>query len=321
MTMLRVVPYDRSRDRAWRRFLDESTNGTIFHDLRFLAYHREREWSDHHLLFYDGEEVVALLPGGLVPGEPPRYVSPCGASFGGFVVRGQPPARLATALVRTLIEHVRGEGAGAIEISPSPPVYQASPGHAIEFALSAAGFRRQVRALTHVVTLGGVNNLGETFVSSARRAARRAGRLGVKVESSEDYRKFYDLLWADRQALGAEPTHSLEDLMRLRELVPEALHLFLAKAKRELVGGTLLFVCNRRVVLNFYLCRKRERQDLRMSNLLASQTIDWASREGFLYYDFGTSTIDMEPNWGLVRFKEGFGATPYLREHWKLELG
>jgi lipid II:glycine glycyltransferase (peptidoglycan interpeptide bridge formation enzyme) len=99
------------------------------------------------------------------------------------------------------------------------------------------------------------------------------------------------------------------------------MHLFLARVKGDVVGGTLLFVCSRRVVLNFYLCRRRDRQELRTANMLAYQTLEWARREGFQYYDFGTSTIDMEPNWGLVRFKEGFGGIPYLRESWKLELG
>jgi hypothetical protein len=318
--MVRVVVYDSTSESTWRHFLEESTNGTIFHDLRFLAYHQERPWTDHHLLFYEGDEVIALLPGGIAGGEPSRFVSPCGASFGGFVLKGQPSARLARALVEGLVDHISGEGVGAIEIGPPPPVYQEAPGQAIEYALSTAGFRRRLLALTHVVPLGGVVDLLETFASSARRSTRRSGRLGVKVEESDDYRCFYDLLVADREGIGAEPTHSYEDLVRLRKLVPKALRLFLAKTRREVVGGTLLFICNERVVLNFYLCRTRERQELRMSNLLAYETIEWARREGFLYYDFGTSTIDMEPNWGLVRFKEGFGATPYLRELWQLDV-
>ncbi len=36
--------------------------------------------------------------------------------------------------------------------------------------------------------------------------------------------------------------------------------------------------------------------------------------EGFKYLDFGIFTVNMEPNWGLGRFKENFGARGIFRD-------
>jgi lipid II:glycine glycyltransferase (peptidoglycan interpeptide bridge formation enzyme) len=42
--------------------------------------------------------------------------------------------------------------------------------------------------------------------------------------------------------------------------------------------------------------------------------------EGFKFLDFGIFTVNMEPNWGLGRFKENFGARGILRDTFILDL-
>ncbi len=79
------------------------------------------------------------------------------------------------------------------------------------------------------------------------------------------------------------------------------------------MGGVLLFIINPRVVLNFYLAQNEEAKEYRIANYLILKSLLWAQREGFQYYDFGTSILDGEINFGLLRFKEGFGARSYLR--------
>jgi hypothetical protein len=36
--------------------------------------------------------------------------------------------------------------------------------------------------------------------------------------------------------------------------------------------------------------------------------------EGFKFLDFGIFTVNMDPNWGLGRFKENFGARGIFRD-------
>src|SRR5215471_12773101 len=71
----------------WERFLAQSANGTLFHDLRFLRYHPEHRFCFHHLIFKQRGKTNALLTGGLAEtAEGLMFCSPLGASIGGFAV-------------------------------------------------------------------------------------------------------------------------------------------------------------------------------------------------------------------------------------------
>ena len=47
---------------------------------------------------------------------------------------------------------------------------------------------------------------------------------------------------------------------------------------------------------------------------------NWAISKGLKIYDFGTFTVDEEPNMGLGRFKENFGASGVFRDTVELNL-
>src|SRR4051812_31086914 len=81
----RAVRYDPARHEAmWDRFVKTSMNGTVFHRQKFLRYHPEGRFDFHHLMFFRGEKLVAVLPGRLI-NNGKVYDSPAGASYGSFV--------------------------------------------------------------------------------------------------------------------------------------------------------------------------------------------------------------------------------------------
>ena len=45
-----------------------------------------------------------------------------------------------------------------------------------------------------------------------------------------------------------------------------------------------------------------------------------AIERGFRYLDFGIFTVRMEPNFGLARFKESFGASGMFRDTLEIRL-
>jgi lipid II:glycine glycyltransferase (peptidoglycan interpeptide bridge formation enzyme) len=148
----------------------------------------------------------------------------------------------------------------------------------------------------------------------------KARRSGVEVKESGDYRTFHEILLGNRSKHGAAPTHSLEELEKLRKLVPGHLSLFMAVLKGKPIAGTLLFVLNERVVLNFYMAHLWEFQEHRATNLLFYETIQWAKAKEYLFLDMGTSMVGAEPNWSLTDFKERFGARGFLRDTYELAL-
>ena len=61
-------------------------------------------------------------------------------------------------------------------------------------------------------------------------------------------------------------------------------------------------------------------QEFRAVNFLFYSIFDWAIKQGFKIYDFGTFTVNEEPNMGLGRFKENFDASGIFRDTIELKL-
>ena len=87
-----------------------------------------------------------------------------------------------------------------------------------------------------------------------------------------------------------------------------------------MLAGAVNFIINEHVVLAFYISHQEKYQEYRSVNLLFYSIFNWAISNGFKIYDFGTFTVDEEPNMGLGRFKENFGASGVFRDTVELNL-
>ena len=106
----------------------------------------------------------------------------------------------------------------------------------------------------------------------------------------------------------------------LLSLVPDRVALYTAWHKECMIGGIWLLKANRDVSVAFYISHDQDYQEHRPVNSVYHQVIKWGWESGFKYLDLGTFTLNMQPNWGLGRFKEGFGARGYLRETFELRF-
>ena len=102
--------------------------------------------------------------------------------------------------------------------------------------------------------------------------------------------------------------------MCLKAHLPHEIQLFSAYLSGEQIAGVVLFLCNPRVILAFYISHREEFQKYRSVNLLFHEIMNWGQQRGFKYLDFGTFTLNMDPNWGLGKFKETFGAKGLFRD-------
>lgn len=198
-----------------------------------------------------------------------------------------------------------------------PEICSEDPDHHLEFALYLSCFKITRSQLTGAVPLFPPH---PKIKNSAMRMVGKAKRAGVEVATSDDFKGFYEILVENRSQHGAKPTHTLEDLEKLRKLVPGRLVLFEAMLGGKAIAGTLLFLLNEQVALNFYLAHLREFQEHRATNLLFYETIQWAKNKGVRYLDMGTSMVGAEPNWSLTDFKERFGARGFLRNTFEVRL-
>jgi hypothetical protein len=311
---------DRSR---WERFISTAENGTIFHRQRFLAYHPPDRFRSHHLIFRKKNRMLAVLPAVIREQNGRRMlISHAGASYGGFVIQPRLGIRECHLLVEAFVNYLKDHGFDQTVLTPPPIIYQSSLSNAIDFALLKNGFRYLRRELTSVVPLPkNEEEIFASFKSEARTAARKAMKMEVKIRESEDFAGFYGILRKNlRMRHGVAPTHTLDELLRLKSAFPDEIRLFCAYRQKQQLAGVVLFVCNPQVILAFYISHRDEFQKYRPVNLLFYHIMDWGRRREFRYLDFGTFTLNMEPNWGLGKFKETFGARGLFRDTFVLDL-
>jgi lipid II:glycine glycyltransferase (peptidoglycan interpeptide bridge formation enzyme) len=252
--------------------------------------------------FKDGKDTIAR--------------SPYGGSFGGVVVPNYFSFSHSEGLVKSMQEFFRENDFSEVQITPPPEIYSKISSNYIEFNMMAKGFQLKTRDVTSVINLDSFNSDPfEILEKRSRTAVKKSIREGVIiVENSEDYSSFYDILKETKARHNAQPTHTLEELLKIRCLISNSIKLDMAYIDGNPAAGILYFCCNYQVLLCFYICHKKEYENYNPVNLLMYKGILWSKNNNFKYLDLGTTTQNMQPNYGLFKFKESFGSTGYFRD-------
>ncbi len=308
---------------AWDNFVSSANNGTLFHSRQFLNYHHEGRFNDHSLEFYKKGKLVGVFPAAIIETEKRRIlVSHPGASVGSFVV----PVGLAFAdaleMVERLIEYSKRENLNGIKLTQPPTIYSKRLSHYIDFALQKNGFQYAKREISSILFLEkSIDENFTKFKSTHRTAVRKAEKSGVIVKQTDDFATFYEILEKNLSIRhDVKPTHTLDELLNLKEIFPDKINLFGAYIKEKMVAGVVNFITTENAVLAFYISHDKVYQDVRPINLLFYKIFEWAIQKKYSVFDFGIFTVNEEPNLGLARFKENFGASGQYRDTLEIKL-
>ncbi len=320
---MEVIRYGKEHKDAWESFVSSSNNGTLFHTRKFLSYHPSDRFKDSSLIFKENNKIISVLPAAHIKRDGiPTLISHQGASYGGFVYNDNLSIKQAFSLTETLIEYANQNDFKKIIITHSPFVYQKRYNNYVDFAFMQNGFQYLKREVSSVVVLDiKEDDVFSLFKPEARTSTRRAQKLEVDVRESEDFEEYYNILKSNLNLRhGVQPAHTLDELIKLKKLFPDEIQLVGAYAGKKMVAGVVNFFCNEKVVLVFYISHDPEFQQYRAVNLLFYTIIKDAVKRGLSYLDFGLFTVNMDPNWGLGRFKESFGARGILRDTFYKDL-
>lgn len=318
-----VVRFEKKYNDEWEDFVASSSNGTIFHTRKFLSYHAPNKFKDSSLLFFEDKKLVSVLPAAEVRRDGlMTFSSHQGASYGGFVYNDSLSIKQAFTLTESLIDYTITNKFEKILITHSPFVYQKRYNNYIDFAFIKNGFTYMKREVSSVVSLDtDEDGVLKMFKAESRTAVRKAEKMGVVIKRSEDYEEYYRILKSNLALRhNVQPAHTLDELIKLKKLFPQKIQLVGAYVDGKMIAGVVNFYCNDKVVLVFYISHNPEYQQYRAVNLLFYRIIKDSVNRRLSFLDFGLFTVNMDPNWGLGKFKENFGARGILRDSFQLEL-
>ncbi len=242
-------------EHEWDEFVKQSDNGTIFHEQRFLSYHPNERFSNDSIVFYKKNKILALLPATIVERYGMRiFVSHQGASYGGFVYKDL-NLQEAHKLVDLIEKIAKEKHCNRVVLTLPPIIYQKKYSNYLDFALYRNGFSYLKREISSVVRLDfPQNNPAVIYREEAVRALNKAKKMGVEIAETDKFDAYYEILKNNlRMRHNVTPTHSLDELIKLKNLYPTKIRLFGAFLGDNLIAGVCNFSANSEVVLAFYI--------------------------------------------------------------------
>ena len=197
------------------------------------------------------------------------------------------------------------------------------PNEETEYSLLKSGFEVTNISISNIIDLEEFEfkKISETKKRSIKKSSDSIDVRIVEGKLDENnFKEFYNILLENRELKNVSPTHSMEELIYLRNHLEKEIILFAAYIGPELAAICVLFCINKDMILNFYLAGDDKYKADAVSEYILFKSIEWSKDNGFKYYDIGTSDTDGKLIEGLFAFKKKFLANGYLRKTFELKL-
>ena len=315
--MITIDRYNNNFSDEWEKIIRHSNNGTLFHTRKFLSYHPKDRFIDHSLIFYKNNKPLSIFPAvETIESDKKVLVSHPGASMGSFVTPEDLSFSDALQLVNQLNIYIKKQKFSGIRITLPPIIYNKRKTNYIDYSLLRYGYKYEKREVSSILFLeDSIEQNVNKFKPSHRQALRKAQRLGLVIKNSDDFNSFYNILKKNlKNRHNVNPTHTVDELLKLKKLFPKNILLHAAFLDNKMIGGVINFIANSNVILAFYISHDENYQEYRPINLLFYEILKDAINNNFKVFDFGIFTVNEEPNMGLAKFKENFGSSGIFRD-------
>ncbi|HKJ33867.1 MAG TPA: GNAT family N-acetyltransferase [Balneolales bacterium] len=305
-------------EHEWDTFVRSSNNGTIFSEAHFF-HHHEEDLDIRFISCHDGIDIIAGIVGSFRGNQ---FISPTGASYGGFLVPSLSFTDTEKGLV-SLLEYFKDIGVNKISVTFPPLAYYKEINQNLDFLMRYYGFQETLTLLSSITD---TTKYDKTSISSmCRRAVKKSVKKGIEIKNIADISEFYEILVKNKAKFNLKPTHSETEIRSLLSLYPDDICLMGAYYQEKLIAGVMNMRCTPDVLLTFYIASDYEYQKLRPVNRLLHEICIKAKKNQVRYVDFGVSMEtntenSMDPRRSLIYFKEHFNSKGYLRSRFELEL-
>ena len=279
----------------------------------FMDYHADR-FKDNSLLFYDEDELIALLPASRHDHE---LRSHGGLTYCCFLTNERMKQPKMLACFEALKQYMREKNITKLIYKTIPHIYHKSPSEEDLYALYKNNAKLVKAEPSTTVLLKNPFKMPKGRYSQITRAKRE----GVCVLPSPDFDTFINL---ENSVLEAHhhthAVHAAEELKLLKSRFENEIQLWAAHYNGEMIAATLLFVYDN-VVHTQYLAANETARKIGGLDLLIKTVMDkFVSSK--TYFDFGISTENNGQllNEGLIRQKEGFGGRTVCYYTWEINV-
>lgn len=311
--MISVRKYASSDFDIWNDFVKNAKNSLFIHNRNFMEYHSDR-FTDNSLMFYDDEELLALLPCNIKDNE---LFSHGGLTYGGFItnlkMKQYKMQECFTALKTYMVEN----NIKSLTYKTIPYCYDTLASQEDLYSLYVNGAKVLKVEPSTLIDM----TIPVKLPKGRKAQIARAKREGVKIELSNDFESFIELENKILSELhNTKAVHSPAELHLLQSRFPEQIELYAAIYEGKLIAGTVIFVYNN-VIHTQYMAADDKAREIGALDYVVSEVIE-KYKQTKRYLDFGISSENAGQylNEGLIAQKESFGGRTMVYQTWKLDL-
>lgn len=309
---LSIVRYTKSYSIQWNGLVNIAKNGLFLFNRAYLEYHENR-FTDHSLMIYKGEKLIALLPANEIEN---KVCSHGGLTFGGMLYTNELKTNDALQIFELFMSYYREQGFEELTYKAIPGIYCNYPCQEVLYALFRHNAVLYRRDLSSVVALSNPIRFSE----SKRQAINKCALAGIKVEENNDFTLYWQLLDTVLQKFGVDPVHTIEEISFLKRHFEDKIRLFEARLEGELLAGVLIYDYGN-VVHTQYMANSEKGRKLGALDFINARLIT-GEFKGRSYFSFGTSTLEEGRilNEGLLQHKEMMGGRAIVNDFYKISL-
>ena len=293
MPKLEITELEKEDEKAWDAYVRSSHTSTFYHQIGWRnVVEKTYKHKPIYLVAKEEGEIKGVLPLFLMKsfifGK--KLVSVPFAAYGGVCADNETVER---ALVEEAKRITKKQGADYLELR------QFNRNEMEELATNDA-------YVTSILKLDkNTDVLWNAFRKSMRRYVRKASKNDFQVTmNSKDIKEFYKVYSQGMRNLGT-PAHSFAFFRNILLEFPEDTNVATIEYEDKVISTTFLLYFKDTVIYGWGASRK-EYLELSPNYLLFWEAIKYSCENGLELFDFGRS----QPNTGVFRFKEGWGAEP-----------
>lgn len=310
-----VLAFDETFDLQINAFLAAQGNHLFNEPAYFCLHSRSEQDCYAQLVRRSDQRVFATLA--FHANDNGVFVSPGRGTYGGLSLNAEIQLQVLCRFVAAVVAHLQAQGARSVQVRCAPASHDDALLATSVNMLSRLGFQPRKAELNSDMRIDGRAFIDRIDYGNVKRI-RKTEREGFVCDQLDGQAlpAVHALLVENRRRLGVSISMSPEQVRQMAALFPQRLHLFAVyrdASRRGMVAAALCLALSPKVLYVLYWGDSPDMRSYSPVAMLASHIYAFCVREGFAVLDVGISTLNEEPNFGLVNFKRNLGFTESLK--------
>lgn len=290
---------------------------SVFDSVAFCQLNASKVDSVKHLIFNDGKNRFGMIAGikdGVLK-------APFSAPYACFSEISQNNKISAYAsLASTLLSYGKNLGLRCIRVTFPPSVYDESHIAKLYNSFYNADFRISGCDLNFQYNLTAFGDDYEMSIDpKARQKLRAAIRSNLTFQKTDDVRKAYDVIRANREAKNYPLWMSYDNVLETTQVIKTDFFITLSPAQETIAAAMVYEVAPDKVQV-IYWGNAPSSDDLRPMNFMAYHVFAHYKQCGKEFIDIGPSTEFSVPNFGLCDFKQAIGCQTSSKISFEIDI-